>query len=513
MKYVNPVISGFHPDPSICRVNEDYYLVTSSFGYFPGVPIFHSRDLINWNQIGHCLTRESQLKLTEGKQHKFTAVGFTGIFAPTLRYHEGKFYMITTNVAVAKNFIVSADKPEGPWSDPVYLEWPGIDPSLLFDEDGKVYVTGTAVNDEPTGIYQAEIDLETGSLLSERRNIWQGTGGRFPEGPHLYRIDGKYYLLIAEGGTEYGHMVTIARGDAPYGPFESCPHNPILTHRSTGSPIQATGHADIVHAHDGSWWAVFLGIRPVGYPYHHHLGRETFLAPVTWTEEGWPIIGRNGHVDMEMEAPSFAATAQLSDTGFGREDFDSLELPFQWNFIRSPRDGSWSLQERPGWLTLFGHEVSLNDQYSPAFIGRRQQHLDCEASVFMEFDPAEDGEEAGLTVIMNESSHYEIAVIRTNGQRRLIFRRRIGTLWKIEREIEYEQSGIILGIKANRQCYTFTYSHPDGEPVEFGKGECSYLSTEVAGGFTGVYIGMYATGNGASCKAPAYFDYFDYRSL
>ncbi|OCT11860.1 xylan 1,4-beta-xylosidase [Paenibacillus pectinilyticus] len=515
MKYTNPVISGFYPDPSICRVNEDYYLVNSSFGYFPGVPIFHSRDLINWDQTGHCLTRESQLTLTKKDWNQWNAIGFTGIFAPTLRYHQGRFYMITTNVGASQNFIVWAEQPEGPWSDPIDLDWGGIDPSLLFDEDGKVYITGTATNEESMGIYQAEVDLETGSLLTERRNIWQGTGGRFPEGPHLYRIHNKYYLLIAEGGTEYGHMVTIAKSDEPYGPFESCPHNPILTHRSTESPIQAIGHADLVQAHDGSWWTVFLGIRPVGYPYRHHLGRETFLAPVTWTEEGWPIIGQNGQVALEMEAPSFAQTPQQMDkrSRFVRDDFDAQELGFQWNFLRTPHESSWSLQERPGWLTLYGMEASLNEQDTSSFLGRRQQNFECEVSVLLEFDPVDEGEEAGLTVFMNESAHYEIAVTRMNGKKTLIFRRRIGSLWKVEQEAEYDRSAIVLGIKASKQSYTFSFAQPEGEATEFGKGESSYLSTEAVGGFTGVYFGMYATGNGTRSKTPAYFDYFEYRSL
>lgn len=252
-KYSNPILPGFYPDPSVCRVGADFYLVTSSFHYFPGVPIFHSRDLVHWRQIGHCLTSRSQLNLDGCKSS-------LGIFAPTLRFHKGLFYMITTNTNGFRNFYVWAKQPEGPWSEPVWLDWPGIDPSLFFDEDGRVYITGNGgfLGDEALGIYQAEINPETGSLLSERRFIWAGTGAKAPEGPHLYKIHGKYYLLIAEGGTEYGHMVTIARSDHPYGPYESHPFNPILTHRSIDSPIQATGHADLVELEDGSWWAVFL---------------------------------------------------------------------------------------------------------------------------------------------------------------------------------------------------------------------------------------------------------------
>lgn len=274
--FSNPIIPGFYPDPSMCRVGNDYYLVTSTFEYFPGVPLFHSRDLIHWRQIGHCLTRSSQLPLEK-------AGSSGGIYAPTLRYHNGKFYMVTTNVAVG-NFFVYADDPAGEWSEPVWLEHKGIDPSLFFDDDGKVYFTWTTDNQ----IWQCEIDINTGATLTKPRPIWSGTGGRYPEAPHLYKINGTYYLLIAEGGTEYGHMVTLARADSPWGSFESCPHNPILTHRHRGAnPIQGTGHADLVEAHDGSWWMVFLAFRTLAhYQNFHHLGRETFLAPVKWDEAG-----------------------------------------------------------------------------------------------------------------------------------------------------------------------------------------------------------------------------------
>lgn len=508
VQYSNPVIPGFHPDPSVCRVGSDFYLVTSTFEYFPGVPIFHSRDLVHWKQIGHCLTRQSQLDLESCRSSM-------GIYAPTLRFHNGRFYMITTNVKMFRNFYVWAEKPEGPWSEPVWPEWPSVDPSLFFDEDGRVYITGTGgfFGDEPKGIYQAEIDLESGKLLTQRRLIWQGTGGKSAEGPHLYRINGKYYLMIAEGGTEYGHMVTIARSDAPYGPFESNPDNPILTHRSSGSPIQATGHADFVQLEDGSWWAVFLGIRPVSVPFsgrHHHLGRETFLAPVTWSADGWPVIGDGGKIAEKMDAGTLPIVADESPST-DVDDFNSNQLQLEWNFLRNPRDKDWSLEERPGWLTLRGSAVTLNDIGSPAFVGRRQQHFRCSVSTLLSFEPVQEGEEAGLTVYMNERFHYEIALAcGAYGRRQVILRRRIGSLWKVESEEEYEGSDIILGLEAEPAKYSFYYSSPNGERKPFGSGECALLSTEVAGGFTGVFFGLYATGNGKPCAAPASFDWFQY---
>jgi len=508
MIYTNPVISGFHPDPSFCRVGKDYYLVTSSFEYFPGIPIFHSTDLVNWNQIGHVLTRESQLPLT--RIHKMGPS--QGIFAPTIRYHNGLFYVITTNISTTKNFYVYAEHPDGPWSEPVFIEgWGGIDPSLFFNEDGRVYITGTSAfgSGEPVGIYQAELDIESGQLLTERRLIWKGTGGSSPEGPHLYKINGWYYLLIAEGGTEYGHMVTIARSRSPYGPFEGNPNNPILSNRSTDKPIQATGHADLVQALDGSWWSVFLGIRPVGYPKRHHLGRETNLVSVDWTEGGWPIMGVEGHAEVENDAKSLLVGPSRPWQEI--EDFETTSLPLEWNFYRNPAQTSWSLTERPGWLTIRGQSCTLDETGSPAFVGRRQMHLNCEISTLMEFIPNDEGEEAGLTVFMNEHYHYEIVKIQKEGKSLIQFRRRIGSMWKVEAEVEYDLPRVILGINADDISFTFSFMSSNGEKITLGKGESSMLGTEVAGGFTGLFFGMYATGNGKASTAPAHFDYFSYK--
>lgn len=506
MNYTNPVISGFHPDPSICRVDDDYYLVTSSFEYFPGIPIFHSKDLVNWKQIGHVLTRESQLPLARVRKFPVSQ----GIYAPTIRYHNGRFYVITTNITTMQNFYVWAEQPEGPWSEPVKIEgWQGFDPSLYFDDDGKVYLTGAGLPMmEPEGIYQAEIDIETGRLLSERRLIWEGSGFSSPEGPHLYKTNDWYYLLIAEGGTEYGHMVTIARSRDPYGPFESNPNNPILSNRSTNKPIQATGHADLVQATDGSWWAVFLGIRPIPGTRLHHLGRETNLATVSWTEEGWPIIGLNGQAELENDAKSLPLGKYTPWQE--KEDFDDKSLSPVWNFYRNPSSDSWSLTEKPGYLTLYGQACTLNDFESPAFVGRRQQHFNCEISTLLEFNPVNEGEEAGLTVFMNENHHYEIARTVSKGKSLIIFRRCVGSLWKVEKEIEYNDKSVVLGIETSDSNYTFTYLSSNGKKETVGVGETTLLSKEIAGGFTGVFFGMYATGNGKESEAPAHFDYFKY---
>lgn len=285
----NPILSGFYPDPSICRAGDDYYIVNSSFVYAPGVPIFHSRDLAHWEQIGNILNRKEQLPV-EGSEIS------RGIFAPTIRYHEGLFYMITTNVSYGGNFIVTAKNPEGPWSDPYYLgeEAAGIDPSLFFDEDGKCYYCGTRPNPEGVRyngdweIWVQELDLNTMKLTGESMAIWKGAVKDciWPEGPHIYKIGEYYYLMHAEGGTGPEHSISVARSRKLFQWFEGCPRNPIFTHRNLGMdyPVIYAGHGDLVDDGHGNWYVVMLASRPCRK--HSSMGRETFLAKVIWEMDG-----------------------------------------------------------------------------------------------------------------------------------------------------------------------------------------------------------------------------------
>lgn len=497
-KYRNPVLPGFHPDPSICRVGRDFYLVTSSFEYFPGIPIFHSRDLVHWRQLGYCLSRPSQLPLDNA-----TASG--GVWAPTLRHHRGVFYMTTTNVTSGGNFIVTARSPEGPWSDPIPVKQQGIDPSLFFDEDGSaIYSTASG------GALQSRIDVLTGELLSEPTLVWKGTGGQHPEGPHLYFREGWYYLLLSEGGTEYGHMITMARAKSPWGPFEPCTRNPLLTHRSFWSPIQMVGHADLVETEDGAWFAVFLGARPNGYPPCYHLGRETFLSPVRWASDGFPVIADQGRVALEMETSlSLEGPTETKP----RDDFDTSELALCWNHLRNPNPALYSLSDRPGYLRLRGSKHGLDDVASPAWIGRRQCHFALRAATCLEFEPQTEREEAGLVVRMNEQHHYEIFLTLRAGRPSVVLRRRIGSLQAevaVHALLASETSRLIFAIEAERSRYVFSYGDTETNLRPLGEGETRYLSTEVASGFTGVYVALYATGNGAACERPADFDWFDY---
>jgi xylan 1,4-beta-xylosidase len=429
------------------------------------------------------------------------------VWAPTIRHHAGVFYMTTTNVSLGGNFIVSAAAPEGPWSEPVLVAQPGIDPSLFFDADGSVLYTTSH-----HGAFQSRIDVATGELLSEPRVVWAGTGGQHPEGPHLYRRGDWYYLLMSEGGTEYGHMITMARSKSPWGPFEPCARNPLLTHRSYWSPIQGLGHADLVDTRDGEWFAVALGFRPNGYPPCYHLGRETFLSPVAWSDDGFPVFAADGRLALEQEIAAELAPPPAARV---RDDFDAPQLALHWNFLRNPRAELTSLSARPGFLRLYGSPDGLDDVASPAWVGRRQCHFRVDVATRVEFSPASEREEAGLVVRMNEQHHYELFVTLRGGVPSAVLRRRIGSLRAevASQPLPPSERGWVLAVAAERSKYVFSVGASGAELRVVGEGETRYLSTEVAGGFTGVYFALYATGNGAACTGPADFDWFDYREV
>ncbi|GLI01008.1 glycoside hydrolase 43 family protein [Phytohabitans aurantiacus] len=486
--FANPVIAGMHPDPSVCRVGEDFYLACSSFEYFPGVPIFHSRDLVRWEQIGNALDRPSQLCLPAETPSS------GGVYAPTLRHHDGRFWLITTNVAPGGGTLIfTATDAAGPWSEPIRVPGVGIDPDLAWDDDGNCWCTFA-------GIHQVRIDPHTGQPLEQPRRLWSGApGAQAPEAPHLYRIGDHWYLLIAEGGTERGHAVSIARGPAPDGPFEPCPANPILTHRGTNKPIQNTGHADLVQATDGSWWLVLLGVRPRGgTPGWHVLGRETFLVPVTWVD-GWPVAG-----DLRPAMPAPAWSPHLAAAQPVRDDFDEENPHPRWVSPRSRPDDSWSLKDRPGWLTLYARGGSLDDP-DVTFVGRRQQHLSCRIRTLI--DPAEGS--GGLAARLDESHHYEIEV--GGGEVRVMAR--TGPV----RPVVATRSVPAGPIRLRVDVAGSDGWHPRAEPdrlrlgIEDDRGEFDvlaeldgrYLSTEVAGGFTGRVLGMYAA------AGTVHFDWFD----
>ncbi|WP_054957446.1 glycoside hydrolase family 43 protein [Paenibacillus dakarensis] len=487
MKYNNPVIKGFYPDPSVCKAENTYYLVCSSFQYFPGVPIFESKDLINWKPIGHCLTRESQIQLG-----RVDSSG--GVFAPTIRYNNGRFYMTTTNNSTHQNFYVWTDDIYGEWSEPIHVDQGGIDPDLYF-EDGKVFFMSNGKDDNGIdGIVQCEIDIETGVKLSPSHSIWQGTGGRYLESPHMYKINGLYYLMASEGGTEYGHMVTYARGDSISGPFEAYPNNPVLTNRNLGGyELQGVGHGDLIQDNDGNWWMLHLGFRQIGrWLTFHHLGREVFLTPITFGEDGWFTAGHNGTTLTSFE------TDRISDEILQQEKkiytFENTDWKLDWCYLRHPAYEHYLL--RPDTVTLKGTEVTLDAAASPTFIGIRQRNFSAEISCDVQLTNGE----AGFTLYMDENHHYDLAVCKDEHGYKVIERLNIGDIKSIEHKVDLGSNNhAALIIRASHERYSF-FIHADGQDIPLGTAQTRYLSTEVAGGFTGVLIGLYACGEGSMAE-------------
>jgi xylan 1,4-beta-xylosidase len=484
--FANPVVAGFHPDPSICRAGEDYYLACSSFEYFPGVPIFRGRDLVHWEQVGNALER---LPLPDATPSS------GGIYAPTLRYHDNRFWLITSDVSGGGTVLFTAPDPAGPWSEPVRIQGvAGVDPDIAWDEAGRCWCTYA-------GIDQVRIDPETGHTLNEPMRLWSGTpGAQWPEAPHLYQIGDYWYLLIAEGGTERGHCVSVARGPAPDGPFEPCPANPILSHRSTNRPIQNTGHADLIQGPDGSWWMVLLGARPRGgSPGWHVLGRETYLAPVTWAD-GWPVVAEVAPV---MTSPPWPARPAADPAV--RDDFDEPGLHPRWISLRSRTAGCYELNDRPGWLALRARGRSLDDP-EVTFAGRRQQHLSCRARTLA--DTAEG--RGGLAIRLDERHHYEIEA--GDGEVRAIAR--IGPLRQTLGTMKAPSGPVVLRIEVTAAPPGLGSPSQGPDTISLGADDAvlaeldgRYLSTEVAGGFTGRVIGMYAA------AGTVRFDWFDYEPL
>ena len=496
--YQNPVIPGFHPDPSVCRVGDDYYLVNSSFQYFPGVPLFHSKDLVNWEQIGNCLSRESQVDLSGANSGG-------GIYAPTIRYHEGTYYMITTNVSHKGNFLVYTTDPRGEWSEPVWLEQGGIDPSLYF-EDGKCYMVSNPGN----CINLCEIDPKSGKQLTPSRRIWEGTGGRYPEGPHLYKKDGWYYLLISEGGTEIAHSVTIALSRYIDGPYLGNPANPILTHANVvgqSNPIQATGHADLVEVADGSWWLVCLAYRVMPGS-HHTLGRETYLAPVRWDKEAWPVVNGNGTIALKMDAPTLPLSPVEKRPSV--ITFEAGKLSPEWIYLQNPVQENYSFT-KTGQLRLKATSVDLSAGKSPSFVALRQEHFNMRAATAVALRDASVADEAGISVFMDFHSHYDLFVRQEEkGGQSVVLRYKLGEMTHIEKVQPLRTAeNVELEVRSDMDFYYFGYTE-EGQFHELGKMNTRYLSSETAGGFTGVVLGLYAVSGSSRSKAVADFGYFKY---
>ena len=362
-------------------------------------------------------------------------------------------------------------------------------------------------------IYQSEIDIKTGKRLSEIKQIWKGSGGSYVEGPHMYQKDGWYYLLTAEGGTAYGHTVAMGRSGNIWGPYESCPNNPILTNRMSYSNIQGTGHADLVQATDSSWWMVHLAFRPA-IDGIHFIGRETCLTPVEWKKDQWPVVNKTGQTTdtISQLPPNYQTQIPVPFSSTVRTEFNE-PLSFEWLYLRNPDSTDYSYTERKGWLSLKGNAFNLFDWESPTFVARRQQHFNFKASTKIDFIPQETNEESGITVMMDNRFHYDFFISKMGEKRILNLRYTLDSLQQIIKQVTLKDGDVELMIKGDKKNYSFSYKQSDRMEEQVGILNTRFLGTEVSGGYNGVVIGLYATGNGKKATSLSFFDWFEYKPM
>lgn len=507
-QFTNPIISGFHPDPSICRVGDDYYLVNSSFEWYPGLPIFHSKDLVNWELIGYGIHRPDQVPIPEGLQDS------RGVYAPTIRYHDGLFYIINTCVQCDGNFYITAEHPEGPWSDPVWLHSRGIDPDLFWDDDGRCYYTGHAnisgLNDWPdkNGAWMQELDLEQQKLIGPKKQLTHGhaKNARWTEGPHIYKIDGKYMLLVAEGGTGYHHSITVHHSDSVWGPYVPNHSNPVLSHRQFGMdyPVHAVGHGDLVQTPEGDWWFVGLGKRKVDG--HTLLARETFLTPVVFEDQGGvltPVFNPGvGGLSVQQNRPDLPWSP--SEKAPQRDEFSKESLALEWNFLRTPFTSWYRLKKDELFIDL--RPEVLNQLKNPSFIARRIKDHQWEASTKMGFQSEKMNEKAGLVIYRNSKNHFQL--LREKDHLVLI---ETSTGKTTERgRVECNVGTVILKAVAKNAEVQFSCKIGDVWKTIGETQDLSIISDEQAGGFNGPFVGMYASSFGSESKKKAVFDWFEY---
>jgi len=524
--YENPILPGFHPDPSILRVGEDYYLANSTFQWWPGILLSHSRDLVHWETLGHVLTRPRQLDL-RGVDDSM------GVWAPTLRRFDGTFYVIAsmmrqyrdgdrTKVAT-ENRLYTAPDIAGPWDDGTYIHDVGIDPDIFQDTDGRLYITSqdmvTPGGPRQERISIQEYDPRERCLVGRRRVIWDGTELGTTEGPHLYHRDGWYYLLTAEGGTFFGHAVSLCRSRSLFGPYELAPHNPVLTMRGRDETLARAGHADLVETQDGAWWLVCLGGRPNANR-RCILGRETFLLPVHWTEDGWPVVNEGRGLEERLGAPDLPewrpGPAGHGYAGF--DGFDGPELAPCWQAVRSFEPDHLRLED--GALRLRARPQPLDDIGAVNVIGRRQQHRAFAAETDLSFAPDTDGERAGI-VCYYDRWHYIAFTLGYQDGLVLEVKRRDGDEVTVTR-VPYDRTTARLRVEADGEDYRFSLVRWDPvteapEPVPVGPvQDGGHLSDEEAGvlfpwaAFTGAFVCLFATGGGSHSDKWASFGSFEY---
>lgn len=507
--YRNPILSGFYPDPSITRVGEDYYLVASTFAYFPGLPVFKSRDLVTWTQIGNAIDRPTQLD--------FGTLGLSrAVFAPTIHWREGTFYILNTCVDCGGNYVITAKDPAGPWSDPVWIPEmvDGIDPSFFFDDDGKTYVLnngppeGAPLYEGHRAIWMQAFDLATMKAVGPRKVLVNGgvdlsTKPIWIEGPNILKKDGWYYLVCAEGGTAEGHSQVVLRSREVWGPYEPYPANPILTQRGLPPdrpyPVTSAGHATLVQTQAGDWWATFLATRPYEGDFYN-TGRETFLLPVTW-KDGWPVILENGatipQVLRRPKLPKPPPPPLPTNGDFHvREAFDGQALGFHWMTLRMPKT-RWHRLES-GALEIDARPVALGTRGQPSYLGRRQQHINASAATRVVFAPKREGDRAGLAALQSDEFFYLLSLGRHGGKTTVRLERRTGPDEAPHGTVVAEAAvpdgaPVELKIDARGGRYDFAYAVQPGRWTSLVRdADGKMLSTKTAGGFVGVTFGLYA---------------------
>ncbi|AOY64751.1 xylan 1,4-beta-xylosidase [Xanthomonas citri pv. glycines] len=503
--YRNPVLAGFYPDPSITRVGERYYLVNSTFTYFPAIPVLESTDLVHWTQIGNVVDRREQLDYDGLRMSR-------GMYAASIRHHDGRFYVVGTSVDSGGNFIASASNPAGPWSPLTWLpSIDGIDPSLFFDSDGSASLLnngppeGPPLYDGHRAIWMQRFDIAKNAPVGPRKVLLNGgvdlaSKPIWIEGPHLYQRDGWYYLSCAEGGTGPQHSQVVLRSRTVWGPYAPAPNNPILTQRDLPAerahPISNAGHVDLVDTPDGQWWAVFLASRPYRGD-RYNTGRETFLLPVQW-RDGWPSILPAGQpipyiakAPAGMKAP--ATQAPLSGNFVWHDDFDHTTLQREWLTVRVPKHDVADLRTRAGWLTLHADARGLDGTGTPAFLARRQQHMRFTASTALEV-PTQAGISAGLAAFQNSTAWYALGIRRDGDAVQVFLDKRDGAATTTLAQARIPATAQLrLQISGDGGAYSFAFD-ADGRGWQslHRNDDAGFLSTAQAGGFVGSMIGPFA---------------------
>ena len=531
--FKNPILAGGYPDPSICRVGDEFFMVNSSFEYFPALPIHKSKDLVNWELVGHGLNRLEQVS---GQINLIDVQSNGGIHAPTIRSHNGKYYIITTNVyydeikqrASATNFIITSSNPEGPWSNPIVIKGaPGIDPDIFFDDNGTVWYAGNHQPSDPsfsgeTEIWMQELDPINFQLIGQRFYVWRGAcGGVWAEGPHIYKKDGNYYLLIAEGGTSFNHSIMVAVSDKITGPYTSNERNPIFSsrHLSYDNWVHSTGHGDLVELKDGRWYIVMLGVRG-DVKRKSNMGRETFIAPVSWESDPydwkerkivWPVIAPQSGRILKNNPVIFSETIQNKEYFFV-DDFNETNLGLAWNHRRVPMKNMFDLVSNPGSLRVYTNPNKLQERKRANFIGIKQTESDFSFETKMTFSPSINSDESGIAIVQKDNNFLSLTIKKFNEDIFLELKLMNNVETSIASKLIDHKCTLPVQLKVEsyQNNYRFYYAQKNDDFQLFAETPADHLLSH---GYTGAHIGLYTTSNGQMSTGYADFDRVEYTSV